>query len=104
MSTPAREENAATDEHRREVLARLTQQLDEALAGVEVARAEVGEAERKGGRVIVPVAVEVAEDAEAGEASNADSEKSWSEEDPEGFEEAVEYLLDKNRELLHRLA
>jgi arginyl-tRNA synthetase len=108
MSTPAREENEATDEHRREVLARLTQQLaqqlDEALAGVEIARAEVGETERKGGRVIVPVAVEVAEDAEAGEASNADSEKSWSEEDPEGFEEAVEYVLEKNRELYERLS
>jgi arginyl-tRNA synthetase len=110
MSTPARGENEATDEHRREVLARLTQQLaqqlDEALAGVEIARAEVGEAERKGGRVIVPVAVEVAEDAdaEAGEASNADSEKSWSEEDPESFEEAVEYVLEKNRELYERLS
>ena len=106
MSTPTREENAATDEQRREVLARLTQQLDETLAGVEVARAEVGEAERKRGRVIVPVAVEVAEDAdaEAGEASNADSEKSWSEEDPEGFEEAVGYVLEKNRELYERLS
>jgi tellurite resistance protein len=97
MSTPAN----ATDEQRRTVLARLTDELDEALAGVEIKSAEVGDAVRQGRRLVVPVAVEVAE---ADEEADAAEEKNWSEEDPEGFEEAIEYLLEKNRELLQRLA
>ena len=101
MSTPADATRHADDGARRKALDRLAEQLDDALPDAPITRTEVGEARREGRRVVVPVAVEVAEDDE--EAGNAE-QKSWSEEDPEGFEEAVEYLLDKNRELLHRLA
>jgi hypothetical protein len=103
MSTPADEPTLADDATRREILARLTDELDEALAGVEIARAEVGKARRREGRLIVPVAVEpeAASDARDGAGRR---EKSGSEEDPEGFEEALEYVLDKNRKLYQRLS
>lgn len=101
MSTPAREN--AKGRSRKETLARLAAQLDEALAGVDIASVEVGDVERQGRRLTIPVTVEAAADAPDEDTETA-AEKSWSEEDPEGFEEAVEYLLEKNRELYQRLS